>query len=668
MMSSNSSPLSFTTANTLRRLRFTLALLSCILAVFCFALPTANAQSSDAVAPVGSLSDLIASGDVHDALAVLSAQQEPYDLSTLLARAELLLMAGYSREAEAEFERVRGLTPADEPLADYGIALCRMMRSDLPAARSSLQRCTESAGYAGRKEEVDLASASLSASDATSSATPFADDNKQSTSLLVQEVSAIHSSTTADFQNALSNASPWMLPLSVPRVSEPFGLRADALIARESLPTGRKWPVVAAPLLGSDAASQIVSALLPRQFPGSGAPLAKTVKGIVVLLPPQGSRAAAGALASYIIDGNVAGVVNSDSLAYRWDTRQYQNGRHTVQVFLSSDANLPDQPVYVRYYEVRNPHSAESVGVGNSPAESEAGRPTALSPADQAAVESAWSVLELQPDYALGERALAQSAQQSGHPDAALYHLSCAEAIAFDGNQEFLHLLSAEYAHRLPVTFANTDRSRIHSEATTTGLWRGNPNKREVALTFDDGPSPTLTPPLLDALRDAHVPGTFFVVGARAQLAPDLVRRMHAEGHEVEDHSYTHPNLDDATPQHLYEEILRNAIVVQALTGTWPHFLRPPGGQSNPHVLESAARCGMTGAFWTLDALSAEDSGSPEAVTQFVLKRVKPGAVILMHNGPYATTHAIPELAAQLRARGYTLVTLLQLARDATSQ
>ncbi len=633
------------------------------LGLFCMPL-AARAQSVDTAVPPGTLSDLVAAGNVHDALSALSEQHEPYDLPTLLARAELLLMAGYSREAEAEFERTRGLTPADEPLADYGIAMCRMMRGDLPDARATLQRCTESAAYADHKEEIDLAVTSLSAADYSSAA----ELHSQSSSLLIQELSAIQSSKAADFQNTLANASPWMLPSDVPRVSEPFGLRPDALIAHECRLTGQKWPTIAAPLIGSDAASQIVSALLPRQFPAAGAPSAKTVQGIVVLFPPPGTQAVAGDLASYVIDGNVAGVVNSDSLAYRWDTRQYQNGRHSVQVFLSSSANLPNQPIYIRYFEVRNPEHSASVGVDSPLAQSQAERPKELSAADQAAVESAWRILELQPDYALGERALARNAQLSGDSDAALYHLSCAQAIDFNGDLSFLHQLAAKYARRVPVNFANTDRTRSHPEAETAGLWRGNPYQREVALTFDDGPSPTLTPPLLDALRDAHVPGTFFVVGARAQLAPDLVRRMHAEGHEVEDHSYSHPNLDDATPQHVYEEILRNAVVVEALTGTWPHFLRPPGGQSNPHVLISAAKCGMTGAFWTLDVLSAEDSGSPEAVTQFVLKRVKPGAVILMHNGPYATTHAIAGMAAQLRARGYTLVTLLQLARDVASK
>jgi peptidoglycan/xylan/chitin deacetylase (PgdA/CDA1 family) len=117
---------------------------------------------------------------------------------------------------------------------------------------------------------------------------------------------------------------------------------------------------------------------------------------------------------------------------------------------------------------------------------------------------------------------------------------------------------------------------------------------------------------------------------------------------------------------HIYEEILRNAVVVQALTGVWPHFLRPPGGQSNPRVLEAAAACGMAGAFWSVDVLKAEDSGSSDNVVNYVLKHVHSGSIILMHNGAFATTQAIPKLTSELRARGYKLVTLLTLAKDAS--
>jgi peptidoglycan/xylan/chitin deacetylase (PgdA/CDA1 family) len=81
-------------------------------------------------------------------------------------------------------------------------------------------------------------------------------------------------------------------------------------------------------------------------------------------------------------------------------------------------------------------------------------------------------------------------------------------------------------------------------------------------------------------------------------------------------------------------------------------------------VLDIAAKLGLTGALWTIDTLPAEDTGSPDAVVSLVLKKAVPGAIVLMHNGTYASMKAIPTLVTALRARGYRLVTLLQIAKD----
>jgi peptidoglycan/xylan/chitin deacetylase (PgdA/CDA1 family) len=151
----------------------------------------------------------------------------------------------------------------------------------------------------------------------------------------------------------------------------------------------------------------------------------------------------------------------------------------------------------------------------------------------------------------------------------------------------------------------------------------------------------------------------------RAVQSPDSLRQMAADGQAVEDHSYTHPNLAQILPQHVLPEILRTAVVIEATTGIWPHFIRPPGGNTNSLVLATAKACGMSGAFWTIDALPAEETGSPDAVAQWVIRRARPGAIVLMHNGMQATIGAIPKLVQGLRERGYKLVTITQLAADA---
>jgi peptidoglycan/xylan/chitin deacetylase (PgdA/CDA1 family) len=153
----------------------------------------------------------------------------------------------------------------------------------------------------------------------------------------------------------------------------------------------------------------------------------------------------------------------------------------------------------------------------------------------------------------------------------------------------------------------------------------------------------------------------------RAVESPDSLRQMAAYGDCVEDHSFTHPNLTQILPGDILPEILRTAVIIQAATGKWPHFLRPPGGNTNSQVLQTARICGLSGAFWTIDALPAEESGSAQAVSNWVISRARPGAIVLMHNDIDTTVEAIPSLVEGLRKHGYKLVTIRQLAADALS-
>ena len=138
---------------------------------------------------------------------------------------------------------------------------------------------------------------------------------------------------------------------------------------------------------------------------------------------------------------------------------------------------------------------------------------------------------------------------------------------------------------------------------------------------------------------------------------------MIQDGDEVENHSYTHPNMNLVLGADAESEILRGSVTIEALTGRQPHFFRPPGGNANAAVQHSARLYGLSVAYWSLDALHYEDLGSAAGLTQYVLAHVHPGAVVLMHNGPDVTTAAIPDLVSGLRARGYSLVTLAQIAQ-----
>lgn len=195
-------------------------------------------------------------------------------------------------------------------------------------------------------------------------------------------------------------------------------------------------------------------------------------------------------------------------------------------------------------------------------------------------------------------------------------------------------------------------------------LWRGNPHRREIALTFDDGPHPLATPLLLAILRTYGVHATFFVIGEHAVTYPYIMAEIAAGGHEVGDHTFHHPNMTTVDPQTVAAEIKATASVIRQTAGRPPRWFRPPGGDYTEGVAAAARRAGMGLAMWT------NNSGdwalpSADAVAERVLGRTEPGGIILLHSGTLPTVRALPGIIKELRRRGYTFVTVSQLVRDA---
>ena len=128
-------------------------------------------------------------------------------------------------------------------------------------------------------------------------------------------------------------------------------------------------------------------------------------------------------------------------------------------------------------------------------------------------------------------------------------------------------------------------------------LVRGDIRRKEVALTFDDGPHPPFTGRLLDLLKQFNVHATFFVVGRKVDAAPEVLTRMIEEGHEVANHTYHHVNLKTLPPGLVENEIRLDNDAIRRACGRQPLFFRPPGGQRNGEVLDIAYRLGMTTDF-----------------------------------------------------------------------
>jgi peptidoglycan/xylan/chitin deacetylase (PgdA/CDA1 family) len=191
-------------------------------------------------------------------------------------------------------------------------------------------------------------------------------------------------------------------------------------------------------------------------------------------------------------------------------------------------------------------------------------------------------------------------------------------------------------------------------------------SKGWVALTFDDGPDGRSTPALLDLLLAERVAAAFFCVGQRVASEPALAARIVREGHLLENHSFAHSNFTNFFSLARFKsELERTQAAIQAATGVIPRFFRPPMGLSNPRTFRAAQALGLTVIGWSargLDTITTD----PERVVARILRRVKPGAIILLHDGNIPAERlvlTVKVLLARLREREYEIVRLDQMLK-----
>ncbi len=190
-----------------------------------------------------------------------------------------------------------------------------------------------------------------------------------------------------------------------------------------------------------------------------------------------------------------------------------------------------------------------------------------------------------------------------------------------------------------------------------------NTPQKKVALTFDDGPHAKTTAQILAVLKKKKVPATFFVLGENAKRFPQLLAQEVADGHEIGNHSYDHNHLNHLTNGKISKEITDTEKVIVTVAPR-PVLFRPPGGLYNAEVLKAAQTAGYTTVLWTIDP---RDWAHPPAanIVNNVLVNVKPGCIILLHDGlyPLSTPEAIGTIIDNLRQQGYEFVTVSDLLR-----
>ena len=183
-----------------------------------------------------------------------------------------------------------------------------------------------------------------------------------------------------------------------------------------------------------------------------------------------------------------------------------------------------------------------------------------------------------------------------------------------------------------------------------------NSGGKVIALTFDDGPGP-YTAQLLDILDQYSAKATFFLIGSKVSSQANVVRSIHARGHQLGNHSWSHPELPKLPVDQIAGEIDRTNDAIKQATGVTPTVMRPPYGAVNGTVLEQLRLRGMSSVLWSVDTRDWADRNS-EIVCSRAVAGAHPGAIILMHDIHQTSVNAVPCILSALKQQGYSFVTV----------
>jgi len=197
-------------------------------------------------------------------------------------------------------------------------------------------------------------------------------------------------------------------------------------------------------------------------------------------------------------------------------------------------------------------------------------------------------------------------------------------------------------------------------------LSRGPQDGKRISLTFDDGPAEGFTEQVLAILREYNVPATFFVCGKNVEEHPDLLRRIVAEGHAIGNHTYSHLFVYFKSRRRIAEEIDRTQAIIEKVVGFRPAIFRPPYGARWFGLVPVLLKRGMRLILWS--ATGYDWSKDVRGIIESAVRELKPGAIILLHDGretrPAAeidrsrTVLALPEIIIKARAQGYNFAPL----------
>ena len=201
--------------------------------------------------------------------------------------------------------------------------------------------------------------------------------------------------------------------------------------------------------------------------------------------------------------------------------------------------------------------------------------------------------------------------------------------------------------------FANSDR--------LLPIYCVETEKKQVAISFDAAWGNDDTETLIEILKEYDVPATFFVVGAWVDKYPESVKALSDAGHQIQNHSNTHPYMSTLSSAQMTNELSACNKKIEEVTGKCPTLFRPPYGDYSNPVIETVGNNKMYTIQWSIDSLDWKDTATPDSICQRVISKAHPGGIVLFHNDADHTPAALPTILKTLKDDGYEFVFISDL-------
>lgn len=206
----------------------------------------------------------------------------------------------------------------------------------------------------------------------------------------------------------------------------------------------------------------------------------------------------------------------------------------------------------------------------------------------------------------------------------------------------------------------NLAKPLLGSQTRLVPIYYVDTTEKKIAISFDACWGASFTPDILRILQENDLKTTFFLTGFWVEKYPEMVQKIAEEGHEIGNHTYSHPHLNALGEEQIKEELEKVNKMIFELTAQKPDLFRPPFGEYNNKVVSVAEKAGYRPIQWSIDSLDWQELGK-EPMVERVTTMLHPGAIVLFHNNARYTVEALPEIITFVQEQGYQIVPVSEL-------